>query len=311
MQGRRVAVTGLGVVASCGSGAEAFWAGLLSSPAPGLREMADFDPAPFFDNPKEARRADRFTQFALAAAAQALEQAGDFSVDPSRIGVFVGTGIGGISTLEEQIAIRLEKGERRVSPFLVPMMMPNAAPAAISMRYGFQGPCENTVTACAAGTQSIGNGARLVATGRCDVVVAGGSEAAITPTSLAGFSNMTALSKSGVSCPFSAGRDGFVMAEGSAIVVLEDWDTALARGATILGEVLGAASTADAHHITAPAPDGSGAVSCMELALADAGLSPTDIVQINAHGTSTDLNDAAEAAAVVKVFGSPGPAVTS
>lgn len=311
MQGRRVAVTGLGVVAGCGGDAQAFWSGLLTPPAPGLREIPGFDPSPHFDNPKEARRADRFTQLALAAAAEALGAAGQFTSEPSRIGVFVGTGIGGIHTLEDQIAVRLDKGERRVSPFLVPMMMPNAAPAAISMKYGFQGPCENTVTACAAGTQSIANAARLVAEGRCDVVVTGGSEAAITPTALAGFANMTALSKSGVSCPFSSERDGFVMAEGAAILVLEDWDTALARGADIVGEVLGAASTADAHHITAPAPDGAGAVTCMEFALADAGVSPADIVHINAHGTSTGLNDAAEAAAVLKVFGSPGPPVTS
>ncbi|HEX7097350.1 MAG TPA: beta-ketoacyl-ACP synthase II [Acidimicrobiales bacterium] len=311
MQRRRVAVTGLGVISSAGIGVDAFWTGLLSPQPQGIRAVVDFDPTPLFDNPKEARRADRFTQFALAAAAQALEQAGELRADPARIGVWIGTGVGGIATLEEQIVLRHEKGERRVSPFLIPMMMANAASAAVSMRYSFQGPCENTVTACAAGTQSIGNAARLIQYGRCDVVIAGGSEASLTPTSIAGFTNMTAMSSAGLSRPFDRERDGFVIAEGAGVLVLEEWDHAVARGATILGEVLGSASTADAHHITAPAPGGSGAVRCMELALADAGLQPGDIVHVNAHGTSTPANDAAEAEALVKVFGQPGPLVTS
>jgi 3-oxoacyl-[acyl-carrier-protein] synthase II len=191
------------------------------------------------------------------------------------------------------------------------MMMANAAAATISMRKGFQGPCENTVTACAAGTHSVGNAARLIQSGRCDAVVAGGSEASMTPTSIAGFTNMTALSSSGVSRPFDRDRDGFVIAEAAGILLLEEWDMAVARGAAILGEILGSASTADAHHITAPAPGGAGAVHCMELAIADAGLTPGDIVHVNAHGTSTPLNDAAEAEALRKVFGSPGPLVTS
>ncbi|MGH9186891.1 MAG: beta-ketoacyl-[acyl-carrier-protein] synthase family protein, partial [Acidimicrobiales bacterium] len=252
-----------------------------------------------------------FTQLALAAADEALGQCGPLTEDPDRIGVVLGTGIGGLETLEEQILTHHEKGARRVSPFLVPMMMANAAPAAISMRYGFRGPCETTVTACAASTHAIGNAARLIASGRCDAVISGGTEASMTPVSMAGFTNMTALSSSGQSRPFDARRDGFMMAEGAAVVVLEEWDAAVARGATILAEVLGAASTADAHHITAPAPGGSGAVSCMELALTDAALSPGDIAHINAHGTSTPLNDAAEAEAIVKVFGTPGPPVTS
>jgi 3-oxoacyl-[acyl-carrier-protein] synthase II len=191
------------------------------------------------------------------------------------------------------------------------MLMANAASAGVSMRYGLRGPCETTVTACAAGTHAVGNAARLVATGRCDVMVAGGSEAAITPVSLAGFGNMTALSTVGVSRPFDAERDGFLIAEGAAVLVLEDLGRARARGATILGEVLGAGSNADAHHITAPSPGGSGAVACMELALIDAGLGPADVGQINAHGTSTPLNDAAEAEAISKLFGTPGPPVTS
>ncbi|MEL6982862.1 MAG: beta-ketoacyl-ACP synthase II, partial [Actinomycetota bacterium] len=261
---------------------------------------------------KEARRADPFTQYALAAAAMALEQAGPLDADPARIGVMVGTGIGGISTNEQQIIVRHEKGDRRVSPFLIPMMMPNAASAAVSMRHGFQGPCETTVTACAAGTHAIGNAVNTIRSGRCDVMIAGGSEAPFTPTSLAGFGNMTALSTSGKSMPFDAERDGFVMGEGAAVLVLESLERATARGASILGVVLGSASTADAHHITAPAPGGSGAIRCMELAIEDAGIGVEDVAHINAHGTSTPLNDMAEAHAVAKIFGtSPGPIVTS
>jgi len=307
-----VAITGIGVVAPCGVGTEAFWRGLLAPAPDGVkRQVPDWDPSPWFANPKEARRADPFTQYALAASAMALEQAGELDADPARIGVLVGTGIGGITTNEEQIVIRHEKGDRRVSPFLVPMMMPNAAAASVSMRYGFQGPCEATVTACAAGTHSIGNALRLITSGRCDAVLCGGSESPLTPTSLAGFGNMTALSSSGRSMPFDERRDGFVIAEGAGILVLEELERARARGATILGLVLGAASTADAHHITAPSPGGGGAVRCMELAIADAGLSAADIVHVNAHGTSTPLNDAAEAEALAKVFGTPGPIVTS
>ena len=203
------------------------------------------------------------------------------------------------------------KGVRRVSPFLVPMMMPNAAGAAISMRYGLQGPNETVCTACAASSHSIANAARLIAWGRCDAVATGGAEAPGTITAIAGFGNMTALSSSGASKPFDATRDGFVLGEGAAVFILEEWQHALDRGATIVGEILGGASTADAHHITAPSPGGVGAVACMELALEEAGLVPGDIRQVNAHGTSTPLNDAAEAEAVAKVFGTPGPPVTS
>lgn len=312
MTSRRVAITGLGVVAPCGLGQEKFWHGLLG---PGLTggkfvTIPDWDPSPWFENPKEARRADRVEQFALAAAAEALAQSGDVGVDPARFGVILGTGIGGLTTLEEQIQIRLEKGERRVSPFLVPMMMANASGAAISMRYGLQGPNETICTACAASTHALGYAARLIAMGRCDAVISGGSEAAATPSSLAGFNNMTALSSSGASRPFDRERDGFVMGEGSAIFVLEEWENARRRGAPILGEILGSASNADAHHITAPSPGGRGAISCMKLALDDAGLAATDIAHVNAHGTSTPLNDAAEAAAMAEVF-PHRPAVTS
>lgn len=310
---RRVAITGYGVVAPCGLGRQAFWNGLLSSPAATGRavEIAPWDPTPFFANPKEARRADRVEQFALAAAAEAFDMAGRPDVDPGRFGTIFATGVGGLHTLEEQIEVRLSKGERRVSPFLVPMMMANAAGAAISMRYGLQGPNETIVTACAASTHALGYAARLIAWGRCDAVATGGSEAAATPTGLAGFGNMTALSTVGLSRPFDVERDGFVMGEGSAVFIFEAWDKAVARGATIIAEVLGAGSNADAHHITAPSPGGVGAIACMRLALDDAGLSPGDIKQVNAHGTSTPLNDAAEAQAVNAVFGPGTVPVTS
>lgn len=311
MAGRRVAVTGIGALARCGIGAEAFWQGLLEPAPEGSRAVDDFDPEPYFDNVKESRRTDRFAQFALAVAQMALEQAGEITADPLRRGVIFGTGVGGLNTLEDQIWTYHDKGPRRVSPFLVPMMMSNAGAASISMRHGWQGPCETTVTACAAGTHSVANAARLIAYGRCDAVITGSAEAAMTPVGIQGFSNMTALSTSGVSRPFDVRRDGFVIAEGAGALVLEDWDTAVARGATILAEVLGGASTADAHHITAPSPGGAGAIAAMELAMAEAGITPSDVAQINAHGTSTPLNDAAEAEAISKVFGQPGPPVTS
>jgi 3-oxoacyl-[acyl-carrier-protein] synthase II len=314
-QRRRVAITAVGAVAKAGIGADAFWDGLCREAEAGPRRIDDFDPTPFFDKPKDARRTDRFAQLALATAHEVLGSAGfpdgDLPYAPGRRGVFVATGIGGIETLEDQIVVRHEKGERRVSPFLIPMMMPNAAGAAISMRYGWQGPCETTVTACAAGTHGITRAGELVAWGRCDAVLAGGTESTLTPTSIAGFANMTALSNDGVSRPFAADRNGFVIAEGCGMLLLEEWDHAVERGATILAELLGGASTADAHDITAPSPGGAGAVRCMELALEDAGLEPGDIRQINAHGTSTPLNDAAEAHAIAKLFGDPGPPVTS
>jgi 3-oxoacyl-[acyl-carrier-protein] synthase II len=311
--GHRVAITGLGVVAPCGIGKDSYWQGLLG---PGLTdrkyvEIEDWDPQPYFDNPKDARRADRVEQFALAAASEAFAQAGSLNVDPARFGTIFATGIGGLHTLEEQVLIRSEKGERRVSPFLVPMMMANAPGAAISMRHGLQGPNETIVTACAAGTHAIGYAARLIAWGMCDAVATGGAESAATATSLAGFGNMTALSSSGKSMPFDAARDGFVMGEGSAVFILERYDLAVARGARILGEILGAGSNADAHHITAPSPGGTGAIACMRLALNDAGLTPADIALINAHGTSTPLNDAAEAQAVTEVFGAGAVPITS
>jgi 3-oxoacyl-[acyl-carrier-protein] synthase II len=311
--GHRVAITGYGVVAPCGIGKEAFWKGLLGKGFSGSRsiEVQDWDPLPYFESPKDARRSDRCEQFALAAAGEAIAQSGSLPYDPSRIGTIFGTGIGGLRTLEEQVIVRVEKGERRVSPFLVPMMMSNASGAAISMRYGFQGPAETVCTACAASTHAIGNAARLVAWGRCDAVVTGGSESAATITALAGFANMTALSSTLVSKPFDATRDGFIMGEGAAVFVLERLDMAVARGAHIVAEIVGAASNADAHHITAPSPGGVGATRCMQLALEDAGLEASDIKQINAHGTSTPLNDSAEAQAIEAVFGDRSVPVVS
>ena len=311
MDKRRVAVTGLGVVSSCGVGLDSFWDGLCASPTIGERRVTDFDPEPHFDSPKEVRRSDLCTQFAIAAADMAFENSGRPDLDPYRMGVMLGTGIGGISTLEDQMRVMIEKGGRRVSPFMIPMMMANAAPAAISMKYNLCGPAENVCTACAAGTHAITNAARLIATDRCDLMVAGGSEAAFTEIAVSGFTNMTAFSSSGISRPFDAERDGFVMGEGAGVMILEDFETAVNRGAVIYAEVLGGASTADAHHITAPSPGGSGAINCMRLALEDAELTPDQIGHINAHGTSTPLNDMAEAQAMAEVFDAPGPLVTS
>ena len=313
---RRVVVTGLGVVSCVGSDPGAFF-DALSKPAPeGVRRVSDFEPTAYFD-PKEARQTDRFAQFSLASAQMALEDAGKLDADPLRIGVVFGTGVGGLETLQEQITVLVQKGARRVSPRLVPMIMGNAGAAAISMRFGFQGPCETIVTACAAGTQSIGNAYRLIAHGRCDAMVTGGAEASIAPVGeypsigITAFSNMTALSTSGISRPFDLRRDGFVIAEGGAALVLEEYEHAKARGAHCYAEVLGAASTADAYHITAPAPGGAGAVACMQLALDDACCAPGDIAHINGHGTSTPLNDLAESQAITAVFGPDAPPVTS
>jgi 3-oxoacyl-[acyl-carrier-protein] synthase II len=312
--GRRIAITGYGVVAPCGLGKQAYWSGLLGPGLTGVGrsiEIQDWDWSPYYASPKEARRADLSEQFAVAAAAEAMDQAGDLSAERERIGTIFGTGVGGIHTLEEQMLVRLERGERRVSPFLVPMMMANAPGAAVSMRYGLQGPNETICTACAAGTHALVYAARLIAWDLADAVVAGGTEHAGTATSLASFGNMTALSSTGTSRPFDTDRDGFVMGAGAAAFVLEEWNMAIDRGATIVGEILGGGSNADAHHITAPAPGGVGAIRCMRLALDDAGLQPSDIRQVNAHGTSTPLNDAAEAAAVAAVFGEHSVPVVS
>jgi 3-oxoacyl-[acyl-carrier-protein] synthase II len=307
--GYRVAVTGLGAISCAGVGVDALWNALLKDVAPASKRIAPFDSS-HIGGPKELRRFDPFTLYALMAAQEAWTQSG-LEGPLVDAGSIVTTGIGGLQTVIDQLRVLNEKGPDRVSPFMVPMMMPNAATAAVSMRFGLGGPCETVTTACAAGTHAIGNAARLVATGRSTVAVAGGAEAVMVQIAEAGFANMTALSNTEFSRPFDVDRDGFVMGEGAGILILEEWDHALARGATIYAEVLGAASTADAHHITAPDPSGHGAIRCMELALADAGLSASDVSHINAHGTSTPLNDLAESVAMHAVFGEHVPPVTS
>ena len=307
--GLRVAVTGLGAISCAGVGVDALWRALLKDVAPDSKRIAEFDPS-HIGGLKELRRFDPFTLYALMAADEAWNQSG-LTGPLVDAGSIVTTGIGGLQTVIEQLRVLTEKGPGRVSPFMVPMMMPNAATAAVSMRFGLGGPCETVTTACAAGTHAIGNAARLVATGRSTVAVAGGAEAVMVEIAEAGFRNMTALSNTEFSRPFDVDRDGFVMGEGAGILILEEWDHAVARGATIFAEVLGAASTADAHHITAPDPLGHGAIRCMQLALADAGVSASEVSHINAHGTSTPLNDLAESFAMHAVFGDQVPPVTS
>ena len=309
VQGRRVAVTGLGALTCAGVGVDALWAALIKDTAPLSKRIAPFD-ASHIGGPKELRRLDPFTLYALIAADEAWRQSG-LEGPMVDAGSIVTTGIGGLQTILDQVGVLNAKGPDRISPFMIPMMMPNAATAAVSMRFGLGGPCETVTTACAAGTHAIGNAARLVASGRCPVVVAGGAEAVIVEIAEAGFRNMTALSNEGHSRPFDATRNGFVMGEGAGILIVEDWDHAHERGATIFAEVIGAASTADAHHITAPDPEGNGAIRCMQIALADAGITPAEVSHINAHGTSTPLNALAEAVAGRKVFGEQSPPVTS
>ncbi|GAB3303839.1 beta-ketoacyl-ACP synthase II [Epidermidibacterium keratini] len=314
--GRRVVITGLGVLAPHGTGLDAFWEGLgVLAETERERKVADFDPKEYGLKHTDARRLDRFAQLGYAAAKMAVDDAfGDAGLeqyDAWRRGVVMGTGIGGAYAWEGNAAVLGEKGEKGVSPLVVPMVMPNAASAAISMRLGMRGPVETVTTACASGTHAIGNGAKLIAAGRSDVVLAGGSEACQTGVMRGGFDNMKATSPSGISRPFDVQRDGFCSAEAGGVLVLEEYEAAKARGATIYAEVVGAGSTADAHHITAPDPDGDGALHCMKFALEDAGLSLSDITQINAHGTSTPLNDAAESAAVTRLFGDHRPAMTS
>lgn len=307
--GRRVAVTGIGAVSCAGRGADHLFEALCEGKEPSSRNVPAFDDSDL-GGPKELRRLDPFALFALAAATDAWTQSGlpSHVADGASI---IATGIGGLQTLTTQLNVLNEKGPDRVSPFMIPMMMPNAAAAAVSLRFGLTGPCETITTACAAGTHAIGHAARLIAQGRVTVAVAGGAEAVITPVALAGFRNMTALSSTGHSQPFGRHRDGFVMGEGAGVLVLEEWDHAVARGAPILAEISGASSTADSHHITAPRPDGGGAIDAIRRALSDAGVAPTDVSHVNAHGTSTPLNDAAEAAALHAVFGDSVPPVTS
>ncbi len=322
---RRVAITGLGIVSPLGNDVATTWEALVAGrsgagpitkfDAAKLRvrfacEVKGFDPLRYIEK-KEARRFDLFAQFSMGASVQAvsdacLEKTG--KLDPKRVGVIIGTGTGGIATFEENMRAYVEKGPDRVSPFFVPMFMANVASALVSMRYGFQGPNYSTVSACASSGHAVGDAFRLIRSGEADVMVAGGGEAAITPLAIASFANMKALSERNddpatASRPFDKDRDGFVMGDGAATVILEDWDHAKARGARIYAEMIGYGATADAHHITAPAPDGSGAQEAMRLAMKDGGVRATEVGYINAHGTSTPYGDAAETAAVKAVFG--------
>lgn len=326
----RVAITGLGVKAPGGLDRDEFWDTLAAGrstaatierfdaselPVRIACEVTDFD-AEAYVSKKEARRLDRVTQLGVAAAADAYVAAQEPQTDPARCAVVEGSGIGGLSTLEDNVRAFMTKGPGRVSPFFVPMMMPNATAAAVAMRLGWTGPNLCISTACAAGANAIGESARLIRNRDADTVLAIGTEAVITPVCVAAFARMTALSGRNdepelASRPFDSERDGFVMGEGAAALVLERWDQAEARGAPIVAELVGYGCNSDAYHITAPSPGGEGAAACMQLALADAGFDPIRVGHINAHGTSTPLNDAAEAAAIVKVFGDSAPPVTS
>jgi len=309
MSTRKVVVTGIGVVAAPGVGMDDLWKGIQHPPpAPGLRLIANWDPEPWLPR-REHRRLDRFTQFALVAAHEALEQSGPLGVDPNRVTVSVATGIGGLESLEELVHIT-DEDEPRPSPFLIPMMMANAAAAGISIKYGFGGQVSTPSVACAAGTQAVLDGLRQIQWGYADAAVVGGTEAAARAPAVEGFKAARALSPSGIARPFDVGRDGFVMGEGAGILVLETEDSANERGATILAELRGGASTADAHHITAPHPGGEGAERAVRLALDDAGLTPEDVSYVSAHGTGTELNDRTEGGVIDRVFDAQ-PAVSS
>ncbi len=291
-----VVVTGIGAVTPLGVGARTLhdrWTAGTSAFRDGEAPCADFEPTDHLSK-KEARRADRFTQFGVVASDEALAMAGwddELPYDPFRIGCVLGTGIGGIGTLEGNHDTLRDKGARDVSPLAIPLMMSNAGSAALSLRHGLKGPVFSVVSACAAGGHAIGTALRAIQCGDAQAVVTGGSEAALTPLSRASFASMSALSPTGVSRPFDNRRDGFVMGEGAAVLVLEDGESARARGANILATVRGYGATGDAHHITAPDADGDGGARAIMLAMSDAGLTAADIDYVNAHGTSTQLND--------------------
>jgi 3-oxoacyl-[acyl-carrier-protein] synthase II len=324
MEKRRVVITGLGAVTSIGLNAEDFWRSCLEGRS-GIDTITSFDPAEFavriagevkgfepsdFIDKKEARRMDRCVQFGIVASDMAIK---DASLDMSAVngdmaGTVVGSGIGGISTFETQHQVLMSRGPSRVSPFFVPMMIIDMVPGMISMRNGLKGPNYGVVSACASATHAMGVSLRIVQNGEADIMVTGGSEAAVTPMTVAGFASMKALSTrnddpGAASRPFDLERDGFVIGEGSAMFVFEELEHARKRGARILAEIAGYGATADAYHMTAPAPGGEGGVRSMRAALEDAGLSPGDISYINAHGTSTPHNDKLETAAIKTVFG--------
>jgi 3-oxoacyl-[acyl-carrier-protein] synthase II len=307
---RSVVITGMGAVSPLGIGARTLyerWLAGQSGIEDGKGAATEFDPTDHLSI-KEARRADRFSQFAIVAGDEALGQAGwekngDKPYDSDRIGCVIGTGIGGITTLERGKELLLESGPKKVPPLSVPLMMSNAASGTLSLRYGLHGNSFGTVSACSAGAHAIGMAARLIQVGDADAVVTGGSEAALTPLSWAAFAALDALSDTGVSRPFDARRDGFVMGEGAGILILEEEEQARERGAKILGYVRGFGASSDANHMTAPEKDGVGAAKAIARALEDAGRRPEDVVYVNAHGTSTPLNDRAETRAIKKALG--------
>ncbi len=305
---RRVVITGIGAVTPLGVGAVTSferWVAGNSGIEDGEGRCDEFEVTDFL-SVKEARRADRFTQLSIAAAQEALSQAGfedGLTIDPERVGCIIGTGVGGIGTIEDGYDVLRDKGEGSVSPQVVPMMMSNASAGSLALRYGLKGPSHSVGSACAAGADAIGEAARLIRLGEVDAVVTGGAEAGLTALARAAFENMGATSSSGISRPFDARRDGFVMGEGAGVLVLEDAEKAAERGQPELGEVLGFGATSDAHHITAPQPEGVGAARAIERALEQAGIGPDDLDYVNAHGTSTPLNDRAETMAIEKALG--------
>jgi 3-oxoacyl-[acyl-carrier-protein] synthase II len=305
---RRVVITGVGAVTPLGVGARALherWASGVVGIVDGVGRCSDFEPGDHLSI-KEARRLDRFSQFALVAAGEALAQAAwgdELPYDSLRVGCVMSTGIGGQNTVEAQLDVLKERGPKMVSPLGIPQYMPNAAAAAVSMKYHLQGQTYGVVSACSGGAHAIGSAVRMIQYGDADAVVTGGSESTLTSFAFASFEAMQALSPSGISRPFDARRDGFVMGEGAGALVLEEAEAATERGATILAEVAGYGSTADAYHLTAPEPSGAPAARAIELALADAGMSAAEIDYVNAHGTSTPLNDAAETAALKRALG--------
>ncbi|KXG79003.1 beta-ketoacyl-ACP synthase II [Thermotalea metallivorans] len=321
---KRVVVTGIGAITPIGIGKDVYWQALKSGESGIDRiskfdplnydtqiaaEVKDFDPNQYMDK-KEAKRMDRFTQFAVAASKMALEDAAiDIEkIDPYRFGVVLGSGIGGIETLEKEHEKLLTKGPGRVSPFFIPMMISNIGAGQVSMTFGAKGPNTTVVTACASSTNSIGEAFRIIQRGDGDIMITGGAEASITPLSIAGFCSMKAMSTrnddpKGASRPFDKDRDGFVMGEGAGILIMEELEHALKRGAHIYGEIVGYGMSADAYHITAPAPEGEGAARAMKNALIDAQIQPEAVDYINAHGTSTPYNDKFETMAIKSVFG--------
>ncbi len=325
MEKRRVVVTGLGVVSPVGIGTETFWEALLSGksgvgpitefdttdfPVKIAGEVKDFDAETYVGDKKAARHMDRNTQFAIAAAIEAAKDA-NFDIekeDPTRCGSLIGSGIGGIATTEETVLKIENRGPSKVNPFAVPMMIANMAAGQVSIHFGLQGPVLTDVTACASGTNSIGLALRLIQCGDADVIFAGGTEAAVCKTPMAGFAAMKALSSRDcppeeASCPFDARRDGFVLGEGAGVLILEELGHAKARGAKIYAELSGYGMSGDAYHMTAPAPGGALQLRSMENAIRDAGLTPDDVSYVNAHGTSTHLNDLNETAAMKTLFG--------